>query len=692
MLQRVLIFISWSYVLLLVALMSAASQGQKALLIGSSRESIILRWVVDSLRYPDGGFNVYRQTGERGDWQRLNSQPIVPINDRAKAQLLFGNRFDELENILFAPKAKGLNLRAAIQQDENRKSLALLMADLDAQVAEALGMRFEDRTADENERYTYRLARVDSGHETDVAVVTGERSDEEIGPPEGLRALAKDSVVSLAWTPDQRFSGYNIYRSERKSGTYARVNTAPVLVLETEHEGPPASENSPRRAGKAVVPEVLFKDRSVRRGQTYWYNVSGINPFAQASAPSEQVSVEVRSVILLPVPPRPEVMVRRDTVILTWKDVSHEGVDGYCIYRAVGNPDSMQRVTRRPLRAYSFVDEGLSERTVYFYAIATMDKDGNEGALSPVALADVLDFGAPRPPQGITIRTDTGVIELRWQANTEKDLLGYHVFKASKDTLREHFFQATKGPIHQPVFVDRVPKGADYPFYYRLVAVDSTYSFSGFSPIVSGRLPDIVPPIAPIWKDLRVHKDRIQLSWASNPERDIAGYTLYRRPRGETQWTKLNTTLLSLATTHFADTSAAQGSQYEYMLQALDDANNVSKQSTIVAARRYDADPPKPPASIDVKYDSTRHRILLSWDHASDNTLRGVVVFRSIGENGKFVQKSRLLQDAVFTDGDVKRGESYRYCLRAYDASGNFSEFSRPVAVTVGRPNPSPSR
>jgi fibronectin type 3 domain-containing protein len=314
-----------------------------------------------------------------------------------------------------------------------------------------------------------------------------------------------------------------------------------------------------------------------------------------------------------------------------------------------------------------------------------VDEDGNESALSPVALADVLDFGAPRPPVGITIETDTGKIVLRWQANTEKDMLGYHVFKATKDTLRAHFFQTTKVPIRQPLFVDQVPKGADYTFFYRIVAVDSTYNFSDFSPIIRGRLPDIVQPIAPIWRDVRVHKDRIELSWVRNPEQDIAGYNVHRRPRGESQWSKLNDVLLSPATTHFGDTSAVQGSQYEYMLQAIDDAKNVSRQSTIVAARRYDADPPETPASIDAKYDSTRHIVLLSWARPADNTLRGVVVFRSIGADGKFVQKSRLLQAAAFTDDDIRKGESYRYRVRAYDTSGNYSDFSEPVIVTTGR-------
>ncbi len=675
MLQRIALSIRWSLPLLLAVVVSATAQERKALLLGSSKRAVILRWVVDLKKYPDGGFNIFRQAAESADWQRLNSQPIVPIRDREKVRALFGDRYNEMENLFFAPKPKGLNLRDAIQQEENRNSLALLMADIDAQVAEALGMRFDDISAEEGERYTYRLTRVDGGVETDVALGEGERSDAEIDPPAGLKGTTRDSLVELTWAPEQRFSGYNVYRSEKKSGPYARVNVSSVLVLETEYEG------------KAVVPDVLYRDQSVRAGRTYWYSVTGINAFAQESKRSERISVEVKPVIGLPAPPRPNVMVRRDSVFLTWGAVKGEGIEGYHIYRAHGQPDSMKRVTSRPVRGVRFVDEGLSERTAYFYAIAAVDEDGNESALSPVALADVLDFGAPRPPKGITIETDTGKIVLRWQPNTEKDLIGYHIFKATKDTLREHFFQTTREPIHHTNFVDKVPKGADYTFHYRLVAVDSTYNFSDFSPIISGKLPDIVRPIAPIWKDLRVHKDRIELEWVRNPERDIVGYNLHRRLRGESQWLKLSPGVLSSTTVHFADTSALQGGQYEYMLEAVDDAKNISKQSTILTARRYDAVAPMPPKWIASRYDSTRNVIVLNWANTSDHTLRGVVVFRANAEDGKFVQKSRLLQAAAFTDDDVKEGQRYHYRLRAYDTSGNFSDFSQSIAVTARRVN-----
>jgi hypothetical protein len=61
--------------------------------------------------------------------------------------------------------------------------------------------------------------------------------------------------------------------------------------------------------------------------------------------------------------------------------------------------------------------------------------------------------------------------------------------------------------------------------------------------------------------------------------------------------------------------------------------------------------------------------------------MRGVVVFRAVGEEGKFVQKSRLVQGASYADGEVAQGKIYRYRLRAYDTSGNFSDFSVPVTV-----------
>jgi fibronectin type 3 domain-containing protein len=665
---------------LLAAVLPATSQERTPLLAGSSKAAVVLRWVVDFNKYPDGGFNIYRQEAQTEDWKRLNPESINRITDRQEARQLLGERYDELENILFAPKNDGLNLRAAVEQEENRKALALLMADIDAQVAQVLGLRFEDGSALQGKRYTYRLTRVDHGNETDVAITGAERRDERMDPPVGLKGAARDSVIELMWIPDERFSAYNIYRSERESGGHTRVNTSAVLVLETEFDG------------RVVVPEVMYRDRAVLPGRTYWYTITGVNAFALESSPSERISVKVEPRIIVPSPNPPQVVVRKDTVLLTWNAVEANTVQGYHVYRSLGSPDSLKKVTPRPVPQPTrltdqirFADTGLLERTAYFYAVTTVDQKGNESTPSAAILADVFDFGAPRPPTGITITTDTGMITLRWQRGREKDLLGYHVFKATKDTLREHFFQTTKTPILAPEFVDVVPKGADYPFYYRLVAVDSTYHFSDFSPMVSAKLPDVVAPIAPIWKDFRVQGDRIELEWLRNPERDIVGYDLYRRIRGEFQWSKLNAKPIPSAVTTFADTSAAPGQGYEYTLQATDDANNRSRYSAILEARRYDADPPTPPAAVEAKYDSVHRLITLTWKRPSDPTLRGVVVFRSSGKNGKFIQKSRLLETTSFTDMDVRQGQEYRYRLRAYDTSGNYSEFTEPVFVVIAR-------
>jgi chitodextrinase len=62
-----------------------------------------------------------------------------------------------------------------------------------------------------------------------------------------------------------------------------------------------------------------------------------------------------------------------------------------------------------------------------------------------------------------------------------------------------------------------------------------------------------------------------------------------------------------------------------------------------------------------------------------------VAVFRAQADDGKFHQRSRLLQGTTFTDTDVLMGTMYSYRLRAYDTAGNLSEFSPQVVVTTGR-------
>lgn len=91
-------------------------------------------------------------------------------------------------------------------------------------------------------------------------------------PPQGLRAVAGDSVVDLSWnlSPEPDTAGYHIYRR--------RVS---------DPAGPTARLNAELLAAPA------FSDKEVEPGQRYSYTVSAVDDKGNESAPSTPVDASI---------------------------------------------------------------------------------------------------------------------------------------------------------------------------------------------------------------------------------------------------------------------------------------------------------------------------------------------------------------------------------------------------------------
>jgi hypothetical protein len=84
--------------------------------------------------------------------------------------------------------------------------------------------------------------------------------------------------------------------------------------------------------------------------------------------------------------------------------------------------------------------------------------------------------------------------------------------------------------------------------------------------------------LVPRQGDTAAHLD---LSWAINPETDIAGYNVYRGDQTGTQGARLNTELL--LTPAFRDMNVLPGHRYFYSVTAVDHAGNESPSSAIIS-------------------------------------------------------------------------------------------------------------
>ncbi|HEY4710160.1 MAG TPA: hypothetical protein VIH46_08325 [Candidatus Acidoferrales bacterium] len=98
---------------------------------------------------------------------------------------------------------------------------------------------------------------------------------------------------------------------------------------------------------------------------------------------------------------------------------------------------------------------------------------------------------------------------------------------------------------------------------------------------------DIFPPGAPenllvvLVEKQGAEPAHLELSWAINPETDIAGYNVYRSDQADSSGNRVNTELLR--TPAFRDMNVLPGHRYFYNVTAVDHAGNESPMSAVVS-------------------------------------------------------------------------------------------------------------
>ena len=115
--------------------------------------------------------------------------------------------------------------------------------------------------------------------------------------------------------------------------------------------------------------------------------------------------------------------------------------------------------------------------------------------------------------------------------------------------------------------------------------------------------PDTTPPAAPTGLAAAAGDARVSLSWTANSEPDLSGYNVFRGTSSpvDVSGTPLNGSALNTGTS-FVDTAVANGTQYFYVVQAVDSSGNRSASSATVNATPLA--PPPPTVDLKVNFQS----------------------------------------------------------------------------------------
>ena len=416
-----------------------------------------------------------------------------------------------------------------IDEQATKFAYAMLLSEIRPDLAEAMALRYVDRTAKPGVEYEYIVSTMmpDTIMHIRTTLLKVKNDPES---PAAFDVQLRDSVekdgrsISIMWPYSTEFSTFDIERSDDGGSTWKKLNKNPFLTFMTSEEETNA--------------EHIFVDPGLEPG-VYIYRVKGYDTFGDASDYCKPHSVELPDII----PPAPPLIrnfiVDRDSqpgkvlVNITWKKDSIEAdMTGFNVYyynKKEGDDWRQMNDRLIPATDTTFVCE-VKDIRGGFIVVASVDRDGNRGVSMPRELA-LADYVPPTAPTGLAYTmSPLGIVTVTWNPNPEEDVNGYQLFAANDTT---HNFLPVPGKFTEgTVVIDTLTiHGINQKYiYYKVQAYDYAGNSSEMSEALQVKRlnydrPEAVRPDS-IWLD---KEGLIHTRWIASHNADIDLFNVYRR-------------------------------------------------------------------------------------------------------------------------------------------------------------------
>ena len=644
-----------------VSFLVGFAQGSRVLVQNAKGNSLAsftlnVKWYNQQLVYKKG-VNIYRREAGESNWTKLNASPIV-IQPTVPPALL--QRDEDLQ--MFVDMAKEMD----VAEEDGFLLLSLFGKSFQSpDYSRLIGIQYDDHTTTWGKTYQYRVMKLEGNKEIELAVSpiikTGNYVQED--SIRDLSITLEKNIARMKWREEEaRYYGVNVYRSTGTNPEWSKVNPTPIVQSESE-EGPNA--------------EIMFEDDSLKEGTIYYYKLAGLDFFGEETALTTSREIRVGDLTPPPPPMNPEKTVKMLNVSISWDTQSVSDLAGFHIYRSNKSDGPFVRVSNILIpKTDTLYMDPVPQPDFYYYYVAAVDNAGNESN-SFTLLAEVQDVIPPLPPSQLKARSDTGKVILSWKANAEPDIMGYHIFRAISETSNSQFVLINSEPLADTTYTQVFAKNASNKFLFKVIAVDTSFNRSEPSEVVSARMPDVTPPIAPVIKNIIIRGDSIFIQWLANPEPDLRSFTLLRSEKDSKEKMHVVSEQIDPKAKQYSDTVYVPG-KYYYQLQAVDESGNRSSRSELFPmvksnVFRFTF------SEVNGRYKRLKRAVLLAW--SVRGTASGYSVFRKkIGDDTTWKPLSGLIKEKEFVDKSISKKITYEYQVRAYSGTGEVV-ISSPIAM-----------
>lgn len=606
----------------------------------------------------------------------LSSPSIKPASpDLMKALAQKDTMIEAMSSLIYENNGEPASTPQAIIANRNllnqKFSYALLIADINYNAAMAAGLGFTDTHVKQGEHYIYKISiNLPKEWEKNIsykpATVFCSPDEHWMNPvieTPGLQII--NNRVTLQWKIEHLSGFYTAYEIERSDDgiNYYPATDLPFVQMTKANKNPSVA--------------TFIDSVNQPNSDSVYYRVRGITPFAERgnfSKPAAQ-----RNFIISEYRPKIDSIknLNNGQVRLYWRlpDSMIDKIETLSLY-----------VSNNPNNAFFPVagsilpqDNGYTDSIRYvnnYYKLGMTYKGNHKTFTSLPRLFQGEDSIPPaKPVLSNAVIDSLGSVTLTWKANTEKDLLGYRIYRAN--SLKEEFTEITHHAITDTVWKDTVTLHTLTPHvYYTILAMDRYYNASKYSDTVMLRRPDTIAPSAALIATTVLKDDSIMLTMIPGSSEDVMMYKLNRIDIQKEKDT------IQLVTIHpssdtllfYTDTTAIVGNTYQYILYTYDSSNNksVNISGLIACEPGYR----KAVDSFTTSLDRDKKQIQLSWAYS----LQGVdkfIVYRS--KNGSVFTTLTTLTatERKYTDKDLNINNTYRYKIKAVFKNGKHSLMSK---------------
>lgn len=678
MMKRVILFLLSN--ILISALFAAESKEEIALLHFNHGDSISLRWIPTSetliSRSLSHGYVVQRRKQGESTWNSISPE-LKPLSNKEMEIIeSYNEEIYPLREVLYKQGRKEYakekheetndyqNKLESVEGEESFEDAMLFAmtafgADISLEVAKAGALIYVDKNVEKNTTYEYRVVFADQTNKANVNVgiaTVNTAQKTKLPVIDDFMATFGEHTVDFQWTVDKLKGYYSAFNIERSTDSihFSPLKDRPFVHGYTKEE---------------LKNIALFKDSLPNQDDKFYYRVTGYSPFGfygpyskvlvgQAKFNFKEISIKVDTVIFK----------KKYTEIQWTVDKKYQKrIKGLQVMRT-RNFKEFKKLnnTLLPASTQKYKDETNINSSNYYGIMAYGYKPGEVSDVT-YQYAHFGDTIPPAAPTGLKAEIDSsGVVTIKWNPNTEKDIFAYRLY--SSNSGREEDYFTVKGTyLKETVYKDTLTLNTiTKNKYYKVTAIDKSYNESDWSAPIKVTKPDTIAPVGVVFKLLNQEKegDKIIVSWENTPSEDAVEMELYRQidDTGKVELIK-KYDLTKKKQNLYKDSHSFSGEFVQYFMIVRDDAGNETKTHTNRLTTKGERPGCIKNLRSRVVNEEKKKSIELKWEYNSSNIAR-YVVYRKIDEERMLPIASLQGSKVFYEDKDVVVGKTYHYIVR----------------------------